>query len=216
MSDDTDYKSPDAASLRYADTFAPEDEVLIRAREEAVAVGGTTVSVGTGSVLRFLANATGAKHAVEVGTGTGVGSLCLLQGMGPDGVLTSIDVEVDHQHVAKETLTAGGCKPTSFRLIAGRALDVLPRLTDAAYDLVLVNSDPADYPFHLEQALRLLRPGGVVAFTAGFLNGAVADPAQRDDITTAVRDLQREIQENERLTQALIPVGDGLLVAVAN
>ncbi|MCH9816673.1 MAG: O-methyltransferase [Actinomycetia bacterium] len=216
MSDDTGFESPNAASLQYADTFAPEDEVLSRAREQAIALGGRTVSVGTGSILRFLASATGARHAVEVGTGTGLASLCLLQGMGPEGVLTSIDVEVDHQHVAKETLTAGGCKPTSFRLIAGRALDVLPRLTDAAYDLVLVSSDPAEYPFHLEQSLRLLRPGGVVAFTAGFLDGAVADPAQRDETTTAVRDLEREIQDNERLTQALIPVGDGLLVAVVN
>lgn len=216
MSDQTDTQSRDAANLQYSDSFAPEDEVLIRARQEADGLGSRTVSVGTGGILRFLASATGAKHAVEVGTGTGVASLCLLQGMGHEGVLTSIDVEVDHQHIAKETLTAGGYKPTAFRLIAGRALDVLPRLTDAAYDFVLVNSDPAEYPLHLEQAKRLLRPGGVVAFTNGFLGGAVADPAQRDETTTAVRDLQRDIQQDENLTQALIPVGDGLLVAVVN
>jgi predicted O-methyltransferase YrrM len=188
--------------------------VLTKARSESDALGCRSVSVGTGGVLRLLAKATDTKHAVEIGTGTGVGSLCLLQGMGPEGVLTSIDVEMDHQHVAKETLTGAGFKPTAFRLIAGRALDVLPRLTDAAYDFVLVNSDPAEYALHLEQAIRLLRSGGIVAFTSGFLGGAVADPAKRDETTTSVRELQREIQTNDSLTQALVPVGDGLLVAV--
>ena len=75
--------------------------------------------------------------------------------------------------------------PKRARLITGRALDVLPRLTDGAYDLVFCDADGAEYAAYLDQALRLLRPGGVVAFDNALWHDRVADPAQRDAATTA-------------------------------
>jgi predicted O-methyltransferase YrrM len=156
----------------------------------------------------------GAKAVVEVGTGAGVASVWLLRGMRPDGVLTTVDVEPEHQRAARETLAEAGVPANRVRLISGRALEVLPRLSDGAYDLVFVDADKAEYPDYLEQALRLLRPGGVVAFDNALWHGKVADPAARDGDTTAIRELGRAVRDDERLIEALLPTGDGLLCAV--
>ena len=122
------------------------------------------VGSGTGAALRLLAALVSARNVVEIGTGTGVSGLWLLAGMRADGVLTSVDVEAEHQRLAREAFAEAGIAHQRTRLIAGRALDVLPRLSDGAYDLVLCDGDKREYGAYLEQALRLLRPGGVVAF----------------------------------------------------
>ena len=93
-------------------------------------------------------------------------------------------------------------------------LDVLPRLADAAYDLVLVGADKASYPEYVEQGLRLLRPGGVLAVDDALARDRVADPARRDELTTTVREVGRRLREDERVVPALIPSGSGLLLAV--
>lgn len=172
------------------------------------------IGAGGGAALRVLAAAIAAKSVVEVGTGAGVSGLYLLEGMAADGVLTTIDIEAEHQRAAKEAFAEAGVRPQRSRLITGRALDVLPRLTDGAYDLVLVDADKTDVDAYLEQALRLLRPGGVLAVDNALWKGKVADPAQRDESTTAIREMGKHVKANERLVPALLPVGDGLLVAV--
>ena len=155
-----------------------------------------------------------ARAVVEIGTGAGVASLYLLRGMPDDGVLTTIDVEVEHQRAAKEAFAEEGLRTTRTRTISGRALDVLPRLTDGAYDLVFVDADKERYPEYVEQALRLLRPGGVLAVDNALWHDRVADPARRDEVTTVIREIGRTVREDPRLVPALIPSGDGLLVAV--
>jgi predicted O-methyltransferase YrrM len=161
-----------------------------------------------------LAAALGARAVVEVGTGAGVSGLYLLAGMPEDGVLTTIDVEAEHQRAAREAYAEAGIRPNRTRAITGRALDVLPRLTDGAYDLVLLDADKRDFDAYLEQALRLLRPGGVLAVDNALWHDKVADPAQRDESTTAIRELGKRVRDDERLLPALLPSGDGLLVAV--
>ena len=80
---------------------------------------------------------------------------------------TVIDIEAEHQRLARETFTEGGVAQQRARTIAGAALDVLPRLTDGHYDLVFCDGDKAEYAAYLKEALRLLRPGGVVQFPYG-------------------------------------------------
>ena len=147
------------SSWAYAEEFVAEDGVLATARAKGDELGCVPVQPGAGAALRLLAATVGAKAVVEVGTGAGVASVWLLRGMRPDGVLTTVDVEPEHQRAARETLTEAGIPANRVRLISGRALEVLPRLSDGGYDLVFVDADKADYPDYLEQALRLLRPG---------------------------------------------------------
>ena len=201
------------ASLSYAEAFVAEDDVLAAARARSQEVGVSPISAGAGATLRMLASVIEARAVVEVGTGTGVSGLWLLRGMRSDGVLTTVDIEAEHQRLARETFTEAGIAPQRARTIAGSALDVLPRLTDGHYDLVFCDGDKSEYPAYLKEALRLLRPGGIVAFDNALFHDRVADPAQRDEETVAIRDLGRDIAENERLVSVLLPVGDGLLVA---
>lgn len=203
-----------ASSWVYCEEFVPEDDVLLRARERAGQLGCTPVPPGSGAALSVLAATAGARAVVEVGTGAGVSSLYLLRGMPEDGVLTTIDLEVEHQRAAKEAFVEAGLRPTRTRTISGRALEVLPRLTDGAYDLVFVDGDKENAAAYVEQAVRLLRPGGVLAVAGALWHDRVADPARRDETTTAVRELGRTVRADERLLPALLPSGDGLLVAV--
>jgi predicted O-methyltransferase YrrM len=91
---------------------------------------------------------------------------------------------------------------------------VVTRLTDGHDDLVFCDADKREYTAYLHEALRLLRPGGVVAFDNALWEGRVADPSHRDADTNAIRDLIRAIREDDHLVSALLPVGDGLLAAV--
>ena len=135
-----------------------------------------------------------ARAVVEIGTGTGVSGLWLMRGMRPDGVLTTVDTEAEHQRLAKEGFTEAGIATQRVRLIPGAALEVIPRLTDGHYDLVFCDGDKQEYADYLTEALRLLRPGGVVAFDNALWHDRVADPAQRDAETVAIRELGKAVQ----------------------
>ncbi|MFE6969497.1 O-methyltransferase [Isoptericola sp. NPDC057653] len=188
--------------------------MLLRARERAAELGCHAASPGTGALLQVVAASLGARAVVEVGTGTGVAALWMLRGMPADGVLTTIDAELEHQRAAKRAFAEAGIRPARTRTIPGRPADVLPRLTDGAYDLVLVGADPHAYPEYVEAGLRLLRPGGVLAVDGALHGGRVPDPARRDEVTTVVRDVGRSLRADDRVVSALTPSGDGLLLAV--
>lgn len=192
----------------------PDDGVLERARERGGELGATPVLPGAGALMRVLAAAVQARSAVEIGTGSGVGSLYLLSGMHPDGVLTTIDPEVENQRAARESFTEARIRPARVRTIAGAPRDVVGRLTDHAYDLVAF---PAHAPHSLDllaHARRLLRPGGVLVIPHALFHDRVADPAARDATTQAVRALLRAVQESEDLVAVLTGSGDGVLAAV--
>lgn len=201
------------ASWKYSEEFVAEDEVLAAARARAEEVGVTPLGAGAGSALSFLAAVLEARSVVEVGTGTGVSGVWLLRGMRLDGVLTTVDVEAEHQRLAKQSFADAGFASGRARTIAGAALDVLPRLTDGHYDLVFCDGDKREYGAYLDEALRLLRPGGVVAFDNALWHDKVSDPSQRDEQTVAIRELGERVAEDEGLLPVLLPVGDGLLVA---
>jgi predicted O-methyltransferase YrrM len=200
-------------SLSYAESFAIEDDVIAAARDRGRELGCTPIGPAGGATLRVLAAATQARSAVEVGTGAGVSGLYLLGGMAGDGVLTSVDIEGEHQRAAKEAFGEAGIATTRYRLINGSAAEVLPRLREESYDIVFVDADKSAYGVYFEQALRLLRPGGVMAFDNALWHDRVADPSQRDAETVTLRELSKTVRDDNRLLAALIAVGDGLLVA---
>jgi predicted O-methyltransferase YrrM len=203
-----------AASLGFSEGYVSEDTVLRAARTRAAEVGCAVTRPGAGAVLRMLAAALRAKAVVEIGTGVGVSGLWVLRGMRTDGVLTSIDVEAEHQRLARQTFTDAGFPASRVRLINGRALEVLPRLADGSYDLVVVDAAKAEYGDYLAESLRLLRQGGAVAFDNALRGGRVADATARDPESVALRELARQVRDHDQLVPAMLPVGDGLLVAV--
>jgi predicted O-methyltransferase YrrM len=201
-------------SWEYSEAYVAEDAVLTAARVRATEVGCVPIHPGAGAALRLLAAVLDARHVVEIGTGTGVSGIWLLRGMREDGVLTSVDIEAENQRQAREAFTAEGVPASRTRLITGRALEVLPRLADASYDLVLADGAKEEYPDYVEEAARLLRVGGVLVIDNSLWHDKVADPAQRDPDTIAIRGTLTALREDERWLVALLPVGDGLLTAV--
>src|SRR5262249_20944807 len=130
------------------------------------------------------------------------------------GVLTSVDVDPEHQRLARKAFTEAGFPANRYRLIGGKAEDVLPRLTDGGYDLVFCDTGKHDYPSYLTAGLRPVRPGGVVVLDTALWGGRVATPACRDPETSAIREVVEAVRQDERLVPVLLPLGDGLLVAV--
>ncbi|MDO5727615.1 MAG: class I SAM-dependent methyltransferase, partial [Bowdeniella nasicola] len=172
------------------------------------------ITVGTGATLRLLAAALDAHAVAEIGTGTGTSAAWMLSAMAPDAVLTSIDIEGEYQAIARQALALDDVKSPQVRLITGRALKVLPRLAANAYDLVFVDGDPDESADYLLEALRILRPGGIVALDRTLWHDRVPDPARRDRATVQMRELVRAMRDEPGVISALLPCGDGLLAAV--
>jgi predicted O-methyltransferase YrrM len=206
--------TPKASSWVYAEDFVPESPAATAARETASSLGVTPLGHGSAAALTVLTRMIKARAVVEIGTGTGVSGLALFAGMQSDGILTSVDIELEHQQAARKAFLSVGIPTQRFRLINGAALNVLPRLSDGAYDLVFVDGDKLEYAEYVEEGLRLLRHGGVLALDNALWHDRVADPAHEEDETTAIRDALLAVQQNEDLVSCLLPVGDGLLVAV--
>ncbi|MBU6347408.1 MAG: O-methyltransferase [Actinomycetales bacterium] len=202
------------ASWDFAEAWAGEDEPRSKARIRAAEIGCPAVSSGAGSLLRLLAAAIDARNVVEIGTGAGISALWLLEGMNAYGVLTSVDSEAEHQIIAKDAIAEAGINPKRVRLINGRASEVLDRLTEYAYDIVLISGKPVELESNIESAMTLLREGGLLIIDRALWSNRVADPAQRDAETIAVREAVNALAKNAELVGSLIPMGDGLLVAV--
>ena len=205
-----------AATLAFAEAFVAESDGAEAARRRADDLGVECISTGVAATLTLLARVVNARAVAEIGTGTGVSALALLAGMASDGVLTSIDAEAEHQLAAREVLTAEGVPSRRVRLIAGQALSVLPKLTDGAYDLVYIDGDPLEYVEYVAQAQGLLRPGGVLVLHHALWQDLVADERNEDDEPLIIREALEAVLADESFTPALLPIGDGLLVAVRN
>ncbi len=202
------------ATRAYVEDFLPEDEPLLAARRRGEEVGASPIGPAGGAALRFLATLIGARTVVEVGSGCGVSGVWLMRGMPKDAVLTSVDIEPEHQRLAKLAYREAGLSGFRTRMISGPALEVLPAHRRRLRHGVLRRGQASEYPEYLTDALRLLRPGGVVAFDNALWHDRVADPAHRDPETEAIREVHRVILDDDRLVPFLAPVGDGLLCAV--
>lgn len=199
----------------YSDAWQTQSEPAVAARARSTEAGVSAPSASSTAVVAALIAATGARAVVEVGTGTGITGLAIFRGMSPDGVLTTIDADGNHQSAAKAAFAAAEIDHGRARLITGVPGEVLPRLTDGGYDAVVINDPSSDPQVYLEQALRLLRTGGVVVLANALGDGARAtDPGQRDPQTSALRELGDSVKANEDLVSALLPLDNGLLIAV--
>lgn len=202
------------ASLDFAAGFRPESPHAGQARRCADELGIRPIEQDVASTLSFLAAAVQAHAVVEIGSGTGVSGLALFAGMTPQGVLTSIDTDPEPQREARSTFREAGITSSRFRLISGDALTVMPKLSDGAYDMVFVDADPLEYGEYIEHAAALLRDGGVLVVNNALWHGLVADEDNEDNETIVIREALDAVTEMDEVwTSALLPVGNGLLVA---
>ncbi len=206
--------SENDANARYIREAIIEPSAIARARTHAIELGAAPVSAPVGAQLAVLAAASNARSIVEIGTGAGVSGLWLLRGA-PQAVLTSIDNEPEHLATARRSFSEAKVPPTKARFITGRAADVLPRMNENSYDIVLVDADPENVIEYVEHGLRLARTGGLVLVPRVLAGGKAADPVQRDAVTSAYRSLVQETQESPAVLAAISTVGEGLLQLVS-
>ena len=198
------------ASQRFVDEATLEPEHIARARAHALELGAAPISPAIGAQCAVIAAASQALNIVEIGTGAGVSGLWLLHGS-PRATLTTIDKEPEHLGAARQAFSEARIPPARARFITGRAADVLPRMNEASYDIVLVDADAEGVIEYVEHGLRLVRSGGTVLVPRVLAGGAVADPVRRDPVTTAYRSLIQETQSSPAVIGALSITGEGLL-----
>ena len=197
---------PSSDQWNYSQSFITEDSSLIKARDKSKELGLSAIGQGVGSLLKFLASTIDASNVVEIGTGTGVSGLWLFRGMNSAGVLTSIDSDQERQRAAKEIFSEAGIASTKIRLIGGRAIEVVAKLTDNAYDLMFISGDKLEYETLLDQSLRLLRPGGILVF-----NNILDDSNSADN--EAVKAVSEKIKDDSRLVSVMLPSGSGIIAS---
>ncbi|MDR2930022.1 MAG: O-methyltransferase [Propionibacteriaceae bacterium] len=208
--------SPQALDLaaQFAESYIADSPEALLARQASRDLGIEPISAGTARFLTLLTRLINAQAVAEIGTGAAVSALAFFSGMSDDAVVTSVDREAEHQAAAREALKAAKISHTRYRLITGEALIVLPKLRAQAYDIVFIDADPMEYPEYFEEALRIVRPGGLVIVNHVLAQGKVADPTNFDDDTMIIRDTIEAARSMDDLTCAVVPVGDGLLVCV--
>lgn len=200
-------------SWKFAEEFVDESAAIRAARAHSLELGIDPVSPAVGAQLAVLAAAGSVSSILEIGTGAGVSGLWMLTGA-PNAVLTSIEIEYDHLQAARSAFADAEIPANRIRLIPGAALEVLPRMNDGAYDLVLVDADATSVLDYVEHGLRIVRRGGLVLVARALWKGRVADPAQRDETVADFRALLSTIQESTAVQAALVASGDGLLQLV--
>ena len=201
----------------YSESLFPENEVLIAARARGEEFGIENPSRLSAALVRFLAELIGASSIVEVGTGTGVGGLYLLDL--PEVNLTSIDAEMARAKAARIAFDEALIPATRYRLITGVTKDVIGKLADSSYDIFVVRETgeghDTDYLVDiLHHVGRALRPGGLVILDDILGGGKVADPTQRDDLSLARREAIRALRSDQRWRPLLLPLADGVMVAI--
>ena len=199
-----------SANQRFVDEATVEPDHIARARAHALELGAAPISPAIGAQCAVLAAVSKALNIVEIGTGAGVSGLWLLRGS-PRATLTTIDKEPEHLGAARQAFADARIPAARARFITGRAAEVLPRMNEASYDIVLVDADPEGVIEYVEHGLRLVRPGGMVLVPRVLAGGAVADPVRRDAVTSSYRSLIQETQASPAVLGALSITGEGLL-----
>lgn len=196
----------------FAEGFAHEDYFMQLARKNGVEVGAVDPTPAVGNFLKFATQLTGAKSVVEIGTSSGVSGLWVLQGLSDDGVLTTIDVEREHSKIARTVFEEADIPSTKYRIITGNLIDVVGKLADNSYELIITR-DALDLFEIVQESFRLLKSGGLLIIDQALSNGKVADSTQRDPESIARRDAIKVIKEDARWSSSVVPIGAGILVA---
>jgi len=197
--------------------FAPEDELLGALREEADRSGFPPASIApdAGRFLQVLLRTIAARRVLEVGTLGGYSAIWMARALPAGSSLVTIERNDRFAAFAERYVERAGLASV-VTVRRGRALDVLPSLDGEEFDFVFLDGDRVPLPTYLDWALRLVRPGGMIAAYNALLGGRVVTAGLNveDEELRALREFNLRIANDPRLTSILVPAYDGLVVAV--
>jgi predicted O-methyltransferase YrrM len=192
-----------------------EHPALARLREDTATMPNAQMQIAPeqGAFMALLVRMIGARRILEIGTFTGYSSTAMALALPDDGLVTCLDVSEEWTARARQAWTdAGVAHKVELRI--GPAADSLRDLPDDAYDLAFIDADKTGYDTYYEGCLRVVRPGGVILIDNVLQGGRVTDASAEDENVTAIRELNEKIAADERVEMTLLPVADGLTIAV--
>lgn len=196
----------------YLHATAPESEGVL-AEMEAFCHERTFPLVGplVGRLLHLLAATAKAKRIFECGSGYGYSAYWFAQAVGSDGEVFLTDGDPDRTAKSREFLGRAGLEGRC-RFLTGDALELLGK-TPGTFDLIFVDIDKQSYPAALDACLPRLRPGGLFVADNVLWSGRVADAANIEESTVAIREFNRELSSRGDLEAVILPLRDGVAVA---
>lgn len=197
-------------SWRFVEERVSEDVDIDRARHASLEHGIDPITASAGQYIATIATALDATTIMEIGTGLGVGTIWLAHAC-PGAHITSIDSEMDHHVSVRELLNAAEIPASRVRLITEKALDVLPKMNESSYDLVVIDADYQNVQAYVDHGISLVKPRGSVIVAGVLGDDLVADPAKRDDKTSAYRWLLQALEDRTDVVHTLNLIGDGLV-----
>lgn len=197
---------------------AREIPAQVKSRKETAEMPQSMMQIGPdqGAFMGLMAKAIGAKRCLEIGVFTGYSALSVALALPADGRIVALDISKDFTDRARAIWKEAGVAD-KIDLRIGPALDSLDKMIAAQegpFDFAFIDADKPNYDGYYERVLKLLRPGGLIAIDNVLWSGAVADPANNDESTTALRALNIKIHGDSRVDMALATVGDGVMLAV--
>jgi predicted O-methyltransferase YrrM len=197
--------------------FAPEDDVLASLREESDRSGLPPIAISpdTGRLLQVLLRAIGARRVLEVGTLGGYSAIWMARAMPEGGRIVSLEIDPANAEFARRYIGRAQLSDV-VEVRVGRALDLLPTFDGEKFDLIFLDADKEPLPTYLDWAMRLLRPSGLVVADNALWGGRVLDPANEEESTRAVREFNRRMAADPRLTSIVVPTHDGVAIGVFN
>ena len=196
-----------------------EPEILRRLREETARLPNAGMQIGPeqGQFMGLLIQLMGARRTLEVGVFTGYSSLAVALALPPDGRVVACDVSEEWTAIARRYWAEAGVAG-KIELRLGPAVETLDALLadgqTEGFDIAFIDADKENYDHYYERALRLVRPGGLIAIDNVLWSGRVADPEAQGESLVAIRALNAKLHRDERVTLSLVPIGDGLTLAL--
>lgn len=199
-----------------------EHPLLTELREETtrtLEAAPMQISPEQGQFFQFLLTLIQAKKALEIGTFTGYSAICMALALPEDGHVTCCDISRDWTRIAEKYWAKMGLSQ-KITLHLGPALNTLDTLINNheanTYDFAFIDADKPNYPRYYEKCLTLVRPGGLIAIDNVLWGGEVINPDNKNENTAAIRTLNDTVYHDNRVTQCMIPIGDGLTLVRKN
>ncbi|MCC6368137.1 MAG: class I SAM-dependent methyltransferase [Bryobacterales bacterium] len=197
----------------------PEPAYLARLREETARDphARMQITVEQGALMGMLVRLLGARKALEVGVFTGYSSLSVARALPPDGRLIACDVSDEWTSIARRYWKEAGLDH-KIELHLRPAIETLDELLAAghagSFDFAFIDADKANYPHYYERALQLIRPGGLIAVDNVLWHSRVIDPSINDEDTRTIRAFNQDLATDARVHHCLVPLGDGITLAL--
>ena len=196
--------------------FAREDDCLraIRARADEAALPQIQLPPATARAVQILLRASGARRVLEIGTLAGYSAVWIARTLPRDGELLTLEIDPDRAAVARGRWRMPAWQ-TGSRCRVGDALDLMAALDpDPPFDAVFLDADKERYCDYMEQAARLVRRGGLFVADNAFWRGGVLDPSGSGELAAHIHRFNERVAADPRFEATILPVGDGLMVAV--